>query len=160
MPDRKNIKKRSYSIITYILTFMILITYPSLSNGAKYLKPSKEICNIVNEAPLSPPVFSQNHKMFIVGKRPSTTTLAELAQPVFQLAGIRINRYTKCKVRSIFYNNFTIYYFSSSSSDTDNKQSIKSVKLILPHDGRFGAPTWMTDNRTIVFSNTTNTGVE
>lgn len=138
----------------FLIICGLLITFPSnyaLSGG--YIKPSDEICKIIDESPFTPARFSPDNNLLVTGQRNSTTSMELMNQPMARLAGLRINTRTRCKMRSNYYYAFTV-------SGINKDLSIKSTKVQVPPDSKLGAPTWTGDSKSIIFGNTVKSGRE
>ena len=157
-----NIFTRLNLPLALMLFACLLSALVSTANGnTGYLKPSDEICRIVNEPPITPAVFSPDHKQFVVGLRPSTSTLKTMRQAYRGLAGIKIDNNTKCEFRSSYYYASTVYSLREpSTNDLQNsKVTVRKVDLKVPSNGQFGSPTWTSNSKSIIFSNATSKGV-
>ncbi len=76
--------------------------------------------------------------------------IAEVAQPMLRLAGIRIDANTNGVHLAPYYTSFTLMRLSDG----------KEIKLALPADAKLGAPVWSPDGRAFAFTNTLAHGIE
>ena len=131
---------------------LVAFSIPVFSqDNVTYQKPSEEILELVN-APLAPSVLMDDNEQYMVLLyRDAFKTIAELSEDELRLGGLRINPKTNIGSRTNYYNNMKV-------------KLIKDKELTqvegLPTDPRIANINWSPDQKTIAFTNTTNTGVE
>ena len=131
---------------------LVAFSIPVFSqDNVTYQKPSEEILELVN-APLAPSVLMDDNEQYMVLLyRDAFKTIAELSEDELRLGGLRINPNTNIGSRTNYYNNMKV-------------KLIKDKELTqvegLPTDPRIANINWSPDQKTIAFTNTTNTGVE
>src|SRR5262249_48088195 len=76
--------------------------------------------------------------------------IAELAEPMLRLAGLRINPQTNGPAQEPRYVSFTLL----------NLADPKQTKVKVPDQARLGAPVWSADGKQFAFTNTTPKGIE
>lgn len=135
-----------------LLLLLVAFSIPVFSqDNVTYQKPSEEILELVN-APLAPSVLMDDNEQYMVLLyRDAFKTIAELSEDELRLGGLRINPKTNIGSRTNYYNNMKV-------------KLIKDKELTqvegLPADPRIANINWSPDQKTIAFTNTTNTGVE
>ncbi|MCB0458523.1 MAG: S9 family peptidase [Flavobacteriaceae bacterium] len=135
-----------------LLLLLVAFSIPVFSqDNVTYQKPSEEILELVN-APLAPSVLMDDNEQYMVLLyRDAFKTIAELSEDELRLGGLRINPKTNIGSRTNYYNNMKV-------------KLIKDKELTqvegLPTDPRIANINWSPDQKTIAFTNTTNTGVE
>ncbi|WP_428660106.1 prolyl oligopeptidase family serine peptidase [Runella sp.] len=118
-----------------------------------YLTPPKPLADLVT-APPTPTVSvdSKGQWMLISERNTSTTTIAELSQPEFRLAGLRINPATSGPSRSVFTNNLKLRQVAANAAD---------IQITgLPANPQISFVQWSPDDSKIAFTNTTDTKIE
>lgn len=121
--------------------------------NAGYQTPPKPLADLVT-APPTPTVSvdSKGHWMLISERNTATTTIAELSQPEFRIAGLRINPATNGPSRAVFVNNLKLRQVSASATD---------VQITgLPTNPQISSIQWSPDDSKIAFTNTTDTKIE
>ena len=121
-----------------------------LADDFSYRQPPKEIIDALNAPPA--PVLSVSPQRdaanFMQGTR--YVPIAELAQPMLRLAGIRIDTNTNGLHLAPSYGSFTLKRLPAGSD----------VSLALPRDGKLGPPVWSPDGKQFAFTNITPQGID
>lgn len=127
---------------------LLLCAAASAQSG--YKKPPKEIQEILDAPPI--PVVSispgrDKMGLFVPLRYPP---IAELAEPMLRLAGLRINPRNNAQHRQPYSISLTLKSISDG----------KEVPVRLPAGVKIASPKWSPDGRHIAFGNITATGVE
>ena len=111
-----------------------------------YQKPPKAILDVM-DAPVIPTgtVDPSGHFM-VLYRSVGYPTIAEMAQPMLRLAGLRINPLTSATHTPPSFTDFVVKNIADGSEH----------KVALPAGGRFGAPRWSPDGKNFIFTQTTN----
>ncbi len=133
-----------------LFLFVVFSIFTAFVSAQGYKKPPKEIMDIL-DAP-SIPVTSVSPKkdtiaMFEPVRYPP---IADLAEPMLRLAGLRINPKTNSSHRQRYYKSLTL------KNIADGKEM--SVKL--PSGAKIISPNWSADGKYIAVGNVTPKGVE
>ncbi len=116
----------------------------------RYRKPPKEILEVLN-APATPnALVSPSRNAILLVEPLRYPPIAELAQPMLRLAGLRINPNTNGPHLGRRAVGFTLVSLPGGAS----------VKVALPPDAKPGIPEWSPDGKHFVFTNTTATATE
>lgn len=117
-----------------------------------YQKPPREILEVL-EAPDPPDVFlSPEGGRMVLAQPMDYPTIADLAEPVLKLAGVRINPRT---------NNERSYLFYWTSLEVRDIAGDRQRKVVLPETARrIGRPRWSADGAMFAFTNETQDHLE
>jgi dipeptidyl aminopeptidase/acylaminoacyl peptidase len=121
----------------------------ALAQGG-YRKPPQEVSDVLN-APVTPTAFiSPTREAMLLATGVRYPSIADLAQPMLRLAGLRINPNTSGPHRAQYYVAYTLKRVGDGAE----------VKVVLPAGAHAGAPSWGADGKRFAFTNTTPTGIE
>jgi dipeptidyl aminopeptidase/acylaminoacyl peptidase len=130
---------------------LFLLSVISLKSEVVYQKPSREILEVLN-AP-APPVPSLNPSKthILLLERRLYPTIAELASPMYRLAGERINPSNNGQQNPpVVITSLTL----------KNIQTGEEVRISVPAGARMKMPAWSPDGRRFAILNYTNTAVD
>jgi dipeptidyl aminopeptidase/acylaminoacyl peptidase len=119
--------------------------------SAGYLLPPKVIVDILDAPPTPSVVVGPNRRMMALLDRRSMPTIAELAEPIYRVAGERINPKTNGR---------------QQRTGSVVGISVKSIpegaekKITVPPGARIGGVTFSPDGKHLAFTNTKPTGIE
>ena len=146
------------SLLGVALLSSALLAQSPQPGPSGYLVPPKPIVDVLDAAPPPTVELSASGEAMAVLERPSMPSLAELAQPMLRLAGVRINPKTNGLHRAIRYRNLTI---KSPSDGTERKVTLPanpaigwvgfspdSAKFAFTHTRESGIELWVGDTRT------------
>jgi dipeptidyl aminopeptidase/acylaminoacyl peptidase len=123
----------------------LLLTFSALSDDFPYHKPSKEMLDVLS-APLTPTISLSPRRDAIVIQQPVRyPPIAEVAQPMLRLAGIRIDANTNGMHLAPSYSSFSLKLLANGAD----------LKLALPPSPKLSAPIWSPDGKQFAFTNTT-----
>jgi dipeptidyl aminopeptidase/acylaminoacyl peptidase len=121
----------------------------ALAQGG-YRKPPQEVSDVLN-APVTPTAFiSPSRETVLLATGVRYPSIADLAQPMLRLAGLRINPNTSGPHRTQYYVAYTLKRISDGAE----------TKITLPPGVHAGAPSWSAGGKRFAFTNTTPTGIE
>ncbi len=130
---------------------LLLILASLLFFGAEtYQQPPKEIMDILN-APATPTLaLSPSGAYAMQGSPVRFPPVAELAEPMLRLAGIRINPKTNGLHNATFNTNLTLRKIPEGTE----------IKVMTPPNSRLSMPRWSPDGTHFAFTNSTSAGIE
>jgi len=133
------------------LAFILIATTTFvLADDFPYQKPPKEVLEALN-APLTPTISVSPQRDYAILMQPVRyPPIAEVAQPMLRLAGIRIDSNTNGMHLAASYTSFTLTRISDGSD----------IKVSLPAQPKLGAPVWSPDGKQFAFTNTGAHNVE
>ncbi|HXQ98144.1 MAG TPA: prolyl oligopeptidase family serine peptidase [Candidatus Limnocylindrales bacterium] len=136
---------RAAMLAAFCAALVISMVATPLGAQSTYQKPPKEILDVM-DAPVIPTgaVDPSGHFM-VLFRSVGYPTIADMAQPMLRLAGLRINPLTSATHNSPAFTDFVV------KSIPDGVEH----KVVLPEGGRFGAPRWSPDGKTFIFTQTT-----
>src|SRR5580658_4532568 len=130
---------------------VLLIPASILFFGAEtYQKPPKEIMDILN-APTTPTLaLSPSRAYAMQGSPVRYPPIAELAEPMLRLAGIRINPKTNGLHNATFNTDLIIRKIPEGTE----------IKVATPPNSKLSMPRWSPDGTHFAFTNATSAGIE
>jgi len=139
-------------ILSLFCILALFLNFGFVSAQDKYQKPSQEILDVLN-APLPPtPFFSPKRDILVLAQPMIYPSIADLAEPMLRLAGIRFNPRNNADRSYIYY--FTTLTLKRISDGAE-------TPIILPADvSRIGRPQWNADGTMFAFTNITPNKVE
>jgi dipeptidyl aminopeptidase/acylaminoacyl peptidase len=135
--------------VSALVTVFALASVTAFAQGG-YKKPPQEVLDVLN-APVTPTAFispTRDRVLLATGVR--YPSIADLAQPMLRLAGLRINPNTSGPHRAQYYVAYTIKHIPDGAE----------TKVTLPPGAHLSAPEWNADGKRFAFTNTTPTGIE
>ena len=128
-----------------LLCLALLFSSAARPDDFPYHKPPQEMLDVLN-SPLTPTLsISPQRDAVIILQPVRYPPIAEVAQPMLRLAGIRIDANTNGMHLAPYYSSFTLQQLSTSAD----------IKLALPASAKRGAPVWSPDGKQFAFTNTT-----
>ena len=143
-PSRSAVPCFSKVLVTLIPASLLLL-------GAEtYQKPPAEVMEILN-APSTPTLsLSPSHAYAMQGSPVRYPPIAELAEPMLRLAGIRINPKTNGLHNDTFNTDLILRKIPEGTE----------IKVMTPPNSRLSMPRWSPDGTHFAFTNATSTGTE
>ena len=132
------------------LVVCLLISTVTAAPQQKYQQPPKAILDVLR-APVTPQLQlspTRDYALLVEPRR--YPPIAELAQPMLRLAGLRVNPATNGPHTSFAYVSLTLLKIADGTQ----------TKLALPEGAKPGRPEWSPDGHYFAFTNTTATGIE
>lgn len=116
----------------------------------RYQKPPQAILDVLN-APVTPQaIVSPRRDMLLLAESLRYPPIADLAQPMLRLAGLRINPQTNGPHRAPYFVRLTLKRISDGAE----------IAIALPPGAKVGSLQWSPDGKHFAFTNTTATGIE
>src|ERR1039458_2674827 len=134
-----------------VSTASILLLPALLLFGAEpYRKPPQAVLDVLN-APATPALsLSPSHAYALQGSPVRYPPIAELAQPMLRLAGLRINPKTNGLHDATFDSTLTLRKIPEGTE----------IKVDLPPNAKLGSGRWSPDSAHFAFTHTTANGIE
>lgn len=134
------------------LTLILLILFSSGSSLAQstYRQPPKEVLDVLNAPPTPTALISPTRDYMVLAQGVRYPPIAELAEPMLRLAGLRINPVTNGPHRAPY---FVKLWLKRISDGTE-------TPVTLPPDAHIRFPQWSGDGKRFAFLNTTASGIE
>lgn len=114
---------------------------------APYQKPPKEILDVMNAPTVPTGTVNSSGDYMLLYRAVGYPTIADLAQPMLRLAGLRINPLTSAQHNAPAFTGIILKRIPQGTE----------IKVPVPADGRFGAPRWAPDGKHFIFTQTTRT---
>jgi len=135
---------------TRIAAILLLAAALALPAELTYQKPPHEILDVLNTPP--PPTISVSPaRDYAILMQPLRyPPIAEVAQPMLRLAGLRIDIRTNGPHLPFYSTSYTIKRLSDASD----------IRVATPPDAKLGAPVWSPDGKQFAFTNTTASAIE
>ena len=129
---------------------LLLASLPAMAAELTYQKPPREILEVLNAAP--PPAISVNpSRDYAMVMQPLRyPPIAEVAQPMLRLAGLRIDIHSNGPHLPFYSTTYTIKRLTDATE----------IRVATPPGAKLGAPVWSPDGRQFAFTNTTAHGIE
>lgn len=142
--------RRNLRISTLIFASLLFCQLANAQTVQGYHKAPAPIPQILDAPPTPLVMVSPKSDHLLVADRLGNPPLADLAQPMLRLAGIRINPATNGRHHPPRLTGLHIITVS------DGKEQI----VALPKDAYVGSPEWSPDGQHFSFTNTTSDGIE
>jgi len=129
---------------------LILIAATSALAEEVYKKPPQAVLDVLNAPPPPQTSVSPSRDYMLLADRLAYPSIADLAQPMLRLAGLRINPNTNGPHRGTYYVGLSIKRIADGSD----------IKVALPANAKVSAPRWSPDGKSFAFTNTVANGIE
>jgi dipeptidyl aminopeptidase/acylaminoacyl peptidase len=131
--------------------YLLVLCATALIFGAEsYQKPPKAILDVLN-APVTPQLsLSPTHAFAVQDQPVRYPPIAELAQPMLRIAGMRINPRTNGLHNTVFNSSLTLRKVPEGTE----------IRVELPPNGKFSGGHWSADGLHFAFTNSTSAGIE
>src|SRR5215470_17798703 len=129
----------------------LLVCFAALASADEaYRKPPREVLDVLS-APATPrAALSPTHTHVLLAEPLRYPPIADLAQPMLRLAGVRINPKNNGPHRGIVYRNLALKSLEGGAE----------IRIQLPADGRITLPKWSPDGKQFAFTNTGRTAID
>ena len=136
---------RSFLILIALITF----TLCALGQGS-YKQPPKEVMEVLNAPVIPQTVVSPTRDKILILTPLRNPTIAELAQPMLRIAGLRINPLNNGLHRQAYSVKLSLKDIGSG----------KETPISLPANAKVFSPQWSADGRSIAIGNITSNAIE
>lgn len=121
-----------------------------LADDFPYHHAPKAVEDVLNAPPTPVPSVSPQHDSVIFLQTLRYPPIAEVAQPMLRLGGIRIDTNTNALHLAPYYLSFALKRLQDGAD----------IRIATPKDAKLGAPIWSPDGKQFAFTNTTSRGIE
>src|SRR4051795_10128511 len=129
---------------------MLALTALCLPGAELYRKPPKAVLDVLN-SPLTPTLAISPTRHFAMQAQPVRyPPIAELAQPMLRIAGMRINPKTNGLHNTVFNSSLSLRKIPEGTE----------IKVDLPPNAKLTLGRWSPDATHFAFTNTTDRGIE
>ncbi len=129
---------------------LLFISALVCSGAEPYRKPPKEMLDILNSPPTPALALNPTHTYAMQGQPVRNPPIAELAQPMLRLAGVRINPKTNGLHNTTFNSSLTLRKIPEGTT----------IKVNLPPNAKLSLPRWSRDGTRFAFTNTTANSID
>ena len=133
-------------------SFLLVLTCLCLvgADALKYQKPSKAVLEVLNAPPTPALTLNPDRTYAVQGQPVRNPPIAELAQPMLRLAGLRINPQTNGLHNTTFNTSLSLLKIPEGTE----------IKVDLPPNPKLGAAHWSPDGTHFAFTNYHRRGIE
>src|SRR5438270_12188181 len=145
--------RRLKTLLSFLIAFCFLQSAyaqqePAVLHG--YQKAPQPISDILSARPTPLVQLSPNGKWLLAADRLANPPVADLAQPMLRLAGLRINPATNGRHHPPRFVRLHLYYTAGHDQ----------AEVAVPRNAYLSAPEWSQDSQHFAFTNTTANGIE
>ena len=138
-------------IRTFTMVYcLFLVVSASLATEQRYQRPSKEILEILDAPSFPDPVVSPDGNTLLLATWNNYPMIADLAEPMLKLAGVRINPRNNSRFNSFYMKTISMKKIPDGAE----------TPIQLPSSIRGDYPRWNPSGDKFVFTNRTATDVE
>ncbi|MEP6788411.1 MAG: prolyl oligopeptidase family serine peptidase [Acidobacteriota bacterium] len=131
----------------FLLAILLVLPVAAFAQGS-YKQPPKEIMDVLNAPAIPNMSVSPTHDKILLSEPLRYPPIAELAQPMLRIAGLRINPSTNGQHRQAYSLKLTLKNVSDG----------KEIPVELPAGGKFFGTQWAPDGKHIAVANITPSG--
>ena len=132
------------------VSFLLLLPALLLCGAERYRKPPKAVLDVLNSQTTPTLTINSARTFAMQGQPVRNPPIAELAQPMLRIAGMRINPKTNGLHNTTFHSSITLRRIPDGAE----------VKVDLPPNPKLSLGTWSPDASHFAFTNTTASGTE
>src|SRR5450759_3161839 len=131
-------------------TILLVLAALFLSGATPYRKPPQAVLDVLNSPPTPTLAISPTRHFAMQGQPVRYPPIAELAQPMLRIAGMRINPKTNGLHNTTFNSSLTLRKIPEGAE----------IKVDLPPNAKLTLGRWSPDATHFAFTNTTGRGIE
>jgi dipeptidyl aminopeptidase/acylaminoacyl peptidase len=135
----------SAAVTVLCAAMMVMIFGAPAGAQEPYKKPPKAILDVMDAPTVPAGSVNSTGEYMVLYRSVGYPTIADLAQPMLRLAGLRINPLTSGTHNAPAFKDLVLKRISDGIEH----------KLALPEGGHFGAPRWAPDGKHFIFTQTT-----
>jgi dipeptidyl aminopeptidase/acylaminoacyl peptidase len=140
-------RRRALFLIAILWTTALMV---NAQTDTSYRQPSADVVSMLDAQRFPQPDASPDGRWLLLLEQPAMPTIAELAQPMFRLAGRRISPRTNSVFTPQSYTRLTLVDLASKNSR----------EISLPANPRLSNVSWSPDSRKIAFVHRSENGLE
>ncbi len=130
--------------------FFTLFGFAQAQTVTEYKQPPADIVTMLDAAPLPQSSFSPDDRWMLLLHRPAMPTIADLAQPMYRLAGTRINPRSNSAFTALGINRIVVVEIATG----------RAKELRLPANAKIASLSWSPNGRYFAFTNGVQNGLE
>ena len=130
--------------------FLLFLPVLLVWGAEQYQKPPKAVLDILNSPATPALTLNPTHTYAMQGRPVRYPPIAELAQPMRRIAGMRINPATNGLHNVTFNSSLTLRKIPEGTE----------IKIALPPNPKLSGARWSPDGKHFVFTNTTDNAIE
>ncbi len=130
--------------------FVLFAAAVCISAQEPYKLPSKEVVDILDAPPTPYGVVSPKGDLMLLVEYDPMPRLAQLAEPILGLAGIRLTAKTNARERKVFYTGLVIKRLEDGVTK----------RISLPEGAKLGFPEWSPDGSKFAFTRHVDEGIQ
>ena len=142
-------------ILAPALALQLRAQVPAASDPPKYALPPKPVVDLFDAEFLPQTLVSPNHQVLALTKARAYPTIAELSQPMYRLAGLRVNPKTNGPHRASGLQGTGIYAITLKRIADGG-----DVTVTVPPQAKISHVTFSPDGARLAFLNTTETAIQ
>ena len=146
---------RVVALFALILAPALAAQVPTASDPARYVLPPKAIVDAFDAEPLPQTLLSPNKQVIALTKARAYPTIAELSQPMYRLAGARVNPRTNGPHRASGLPGTGIYAITLKKISDGTETTVK-----MPAQARISNVKFSPDGSHLAFLQTKDDGIE
>jgi dipeptidyl aminopeptidase/acylaminoacyl peptidase len=146
---------RAIALFALMLAPALAAQVPTASDPPRYVLPPKAIVDVFDAEPLPQTLLSPNKQVVALTKARTYPTIAELAQPMYRLAGARVNPKTNGPHRASGLPGTGIYSITLKKIADGSETAVK-----MPPQARISHVKFSPDGSRLAFLQTKDDGIE
>jgi len=136
--------------LVILLTLLFVAVAVQAQTATRYGQPSADIVSILESSPFPQPSISPDGRWMLLISRPAMPDIADMAQPMYRLAGVRINQRASALFQPLGADKLNVIELASGRSQT----------ITLPSNPRLASINWSPDSKRIAFTQRLDAGLE
>jgi len=140
-----------FNCLLFLVIGLFLFSGPNFILAQQaYNLPPKEIVDILDAPPLPMVSFDPDRQTMLLSYYQSMPSIAQVSQPFYRLAGIRITPHINSQQVLRYYTKFILKEIKTS----------KEIKINLPEEPRYSLPDWSPDGKLLAILKYLDNGLE
>lgn len=136
--------------LVLLLTLLCISVAAQAQTATEYKRPSADIVSLLESSPFPQSSISPDGKSMLLIGRAAMPGIADMSQPMYRLAGTRINPRASSTFQPLGANKLTVIDLASN----------RMHNLAMPPNPKMDHVSWSPDGKKIAFTNQLDTGLE